>query len=176
MNHSLSYILPVKNAQSGLTSQVDRLLEMLSELTPWFELLIVDEGSNDDTTEIAYELAQRYPQVNVVCAVDSESDSMLETMGQLSGEVVFLADRLAEPEAHELRTLWNMRNDKQLVMARLPRGPQNVSTDLITRLMSWGDALRDAGDDAPARTVRMLRRSAMMQMSGQHRPEVEMAY
>lgn len=175
MDRSLSYILPVKNAQSGLSQQVDHLLDMLSELTPWFELLIIDEGSHDDTSEIAYDLAQRYPQVNVMRSSDDETQDLLQTLDRLNGEIVFLADRDAQPDAVELRQLWNMRDDAKLVMARLPRGPENLTDDLITRLMSWGEALRDAGDQNNAKCVRMLRRSAMLQMSGQ-RQVAEMAY
>lgn len=175
MNHSLSYILPVKNVQSDLTCQVEHLLDMLSELTPWFELLIVDEASRDDTSEVAYDLAQRYPQVNVTYCSDDQLDDLLRTMSNLRGEIVFLADREMQPDATELRQLWNMRNDEKLVMARLPQGPPNLSSDLLTRLMSWGDALRHTRENSSTSSVRMLRRSAMMQM-GKRRQQPEMAY
>jgi glycosyltransferase involved in cell wall biosynthesis len=175
LNHSLSYILPVKNAQSDLVQQVERLLDMLSELTPWFELLIVDEQSYDDTQEIAYDLAQRYPQVNVTRCTEDQLENLLDTMSKLHSEVVFLADRQSRPEAYELRQLWDMRHNDRLVMARLPRGPENLPDDLITRLISWGDALRDAGSGSSTHSVRMLRRSAMMRMN-QRRETPQLAY
>ena len=175
MDRSLSYILPVKNAQGDLSRQVERLLDMLSELTPWFELLIVDEGSHDDTADVAHDLAQRYPQVNTAYGSEDELNDLMHTMGKLNGEIVFLADRDATPDSNELRQLWNMRHDDKLVMARMPRGPENLSDDLITRLMSWGEALQDAGDVEHTASVRMIRRSAMMRMSENH-PAREFAY
>jgi glycosyltransferase involved in cell wall biosynthesis len=148
---------------------------MLSELTPQFEMLIIDEGSADDTSEVAYELAQRYPQVNVTHCSDDHLNNLIDTMSKLNGDIVFLADRQVEPVAHELRELWNMRHNNQLVMARLPRGPENLSDDLITRLMGWGDALRQAGNSKSTSTLRMMRRSAMMKMSSRG-SVAEMAY
>lgn len=62
----MSLLLPVCNAQGGLESQLERVLEILPELTDRFDVVIVDDGSTDDTHEVARDLARRYPQVEVV--------------------------------------------------------------------------------------------------------------
>jgi glycosyltransferase involved in cell wall biosynthesis len=62
----LSIVVPVRNAEAALTGQVERLLEVLPELTPRFEILVIDDGSTDHTADVARELACRYPQLRLV--------------------------------------------------------------------------------------------------------------
>jgi cellulose synthase/poly-beta-1,6-N-acetylglucosamine synthase-like glycosyltransferase len=62
---SLTIVLPVYNAETRLRKNVTDLLELASELTPKFGVLIIDDGSTDDTFEVAEELAAHYPQVLV---------------------------------------------------------------------------------------------------------------
>ena len=65
LNKSLTIVLPVYNGASRLRTQVREILELASELTNEFGILIVDDGSNDATFEVAEELATRYPQISV---------------------------------------------------------------------------------------------------------------
>ncbi len=65
LNSSLSVLLPVHNSQATLSNRVQRVLDVLPELTHRFEVVIVDDGSTDATCEVAYELARDFPQVNV---------------------------------------------------------------------------------------------------------------
>ena len=65
MNETLSVVLPVHNAEATLTGQVHDLLESLSTWREPIEIVIVDDGSTDETPECAVELARRYPQLRV---------------------------------------------------------------------------------------------------------------
>ena len=65
--NSLSVLLPVKNAQATLAATVQEILDVAADLSEQFELLIIDDGSSDATSEIATELTQNYPQVRAVC-------------------------------------------------------------------------------------------------------------
>ena len=47
-------------------SEVVRVNELASELTDRFSILIVDDGSTDDTYDTACDLALQFPQVSVV--------------------------------------------------------------------------------------------------------------
>jgi glycosyltransferase involved in cell wall biosynthesis len=66
LDPSVSVFVPVCNAQSDLEAQVERILDLLPELTSAFDVLIIDDGSTDDTAEIARNLASRYPQVEAI--------------------------------------------------------------------------------------------------------------
>ena len=65
LNKSLTVVLPVYNGETRLRKSVHEILELASELTSKFGVLIIDDGSNDATYEVAEELAARYPQVSV---------------------------------------------------------------------------------------------------------------
>jgi glycosyltransferase involved in cell wall biosynthesis len=65
VNSSLSLLLPVHNSQATLHPGVQRVMEILPDLTARFEVLIVDDGSTDATCEVAYGLARDYPQIRV---------------------------------------------------------------------------------------------------------------
>ncbi len=64
---SVSILLPVKNAQSTLAPTVHKILDVVSEISEQIELLIIDDGSADATSEVAVELTRRYPQVQAIC-------------------------------------------------------------------------------------------------------------
>ena len=66
VQRSLSVLLPVKDAQATLTALVHEILDLATDLGGQFELLIIDDGSTDATSEVAHELTHDYPQVRVV--------------------------------------------------------------------------------------------------------------
>ena len=67
MARSVSILLPVKNAQSTLAPTVHKILDVVSEISEQIELLIIDDGSADATSEVAVELTRHYPQVQAIC-------------------------------------------------------------------------------------------------------------
>jgi glycosyltransferase involved in cell wall biosynthesis len=66
VQRSLSVLLPVKNAQATLTASVHEILDVAADSGDPFELLIIDDGSTDATSEVAHELTRHYPQVRMV--------------------------------------------------------------------------------------------------------------
>ena len=56
-NFSLSIVVPAYNESSNLTKFVTALKEILVSITPRYEILIINDGSKDNTDEIAKELA-----------------------------------------------------------------------------------------------------------------------
>jgi glycosyltransferase involved in cell wall biosynthesis len=56
-------LLPVYNATRNLEPAVGEILDVLPDLCNRFQVCLFDDGSTDDTSDTAYELAARYPQV-----------------------------------------------------------------------------------------------------------------
>jgi glycosyltransferase involved in cell wall biosynthesis len=89
---SLTVLLPVQDAQSTLASTVTEVLETAADLTDRFELLIIDDGSRDATSEVAHELSRCYPQVRSVrhSRPLGQEAAVRTGLAQSRGEVVLL--------------------------------------------------------------------------------------
>lgn len=109
MAASLSLLLPVCNAQRGLESQVERVLDVLPDLSERFDVLIIDNGSTDETHEVAKDLARRYPQVGVIRHNEPrEFDEAVEAGRKHSTGEVVLVHASDEPlDAARLASLWS---------------------------------------------------------------------
>lgn len=66
MTEPLTIVLPMHNAERSLQRTVHDILELAGAAERELQIAIVDDGSTDDTYEIACELARAYPQVHVV--------------------------------------------------------------------------------------------------------------
>ncbi|HTK46029.1 MAG TPA: glycosyltransferase family 2 protein [Patescibacteria group bacterium] len=62
----LSYFFPAHNEAANLRGLVEEALETLPGLAEAFEIVIVDDGSKDETPRLADELAGAHPQVRAV--------------------------------------------------------------------------------------------------------------
>jgi len=63
---ALSYFFPAHNEAANLRGLVEEALATLPVLAETFEIIVVDDGSRDETPGIADELAARHPEVRVV--------------------------------------------------------------------------------------------------------------
>jgi hypothetical protein len=63
---AMTFLLPVRDAESTLEATVTRVLEAASDLYERFNLLIIDDGSTDATDEMARELSRHYPQIRTL--------------------------------------------------------------------------------------------------------------
>jgi glycosyltransferase involved in cell wall biosynthesis len=62
----LSYFFPAHNEAANLAGLVEEALATLPGLAEAFEIVIVDDGSKDDTPRLADELAAAHPEVRAV--------------------------------------------------------------------------------------------------------------
>ena len=65
MREPVCLLLPVHEAESWLAGEVSRILELLCEFDSRNRLVIIDDGSLDETAAEARLLATKYPQVGV---------------------------------------------------------------------------------------------------------------
>ena len=155
MNDSLSIIVPVHNAEAVLPQQIERLLEMLPDLTNRFEILVVDDGSTDQTVELARELACEYPQLRLIRhAQPRGTDLAIKTGLQWAqGLTVLVQDDTASLSPTDLQRLWSLRQDHTA-----PLQPRVIDASLLERLTTWGQALRSLGHSIGG--MHLVRRAA----------------
>lgn len=61
-----SIVVPVYNEEGLISASIVELIERMKEFDFPYEILICENGSSDDTVEIALQLERKYPQVRVL--------------------------------------------------------------------------------------------------------------
>lgn len=137
MKPTVTVLLPVFNAQDRLQRTVAEVLEVLPELADRFEILIVDDGSSDDTMEVARQLAREYPQVAAVRHPLrlGLGEAVQTGLDNTDGDVVFVGDEQYGLEAEDLRRLWPLRTERDLVVARTEAAEPLDAPSLVERLL-----------------------------------------
>ena len=108
MSKSLTIVLPVYNAESRLRRNVTELLELASELTSKFGVLIVDDGSTDATFDVAAELASHYPQVLVRRHRHRRGlgATIDYVQRRVRSDAVMIHDGVTPVNAQQMRSVW----------------------------------------------------------------------
>jgi glycosyltransferase involved in cell wall biosynthesis len=115
VERSLTVLIPVHNAQSTLAGTVAEILEIVADLTERFELVIVDDGSSDATSETAQDLTSRYPQVRALRHGRrlGRDAAICTGLNNSTGEIIFLRDEVAGVAVDSLARLWRSEQRRQ---------------------------------------------------------------
>jgi glycosyltransferase involved in cell wall biosynthesis len=111
----LRVLLPVYNAQHRLAEVVAQVLEVLPEFADRFELVIIDDGSTDDTAEAARAAAAQFPQVSVIRhPVRLGLGEAIQTgLDEAAAEIILFGNGAYELDLDDLRTLWRLRDTER---------------------------------------------------------------
>src|SRR3989344_416088 len=63
---SISFFCPAYHDEGNLSRLIPKVIDFLQKITDTFEVIIIEDGSPDNTGRVAEELAQRYPHVRVI--------------------------------------------------------------------------------------------------------------
>lgn len=119
MHCVLSALMPLRNVQGILESTVLEWLEVLTDLTPQTEIVVVDDASCDATIEVALELMAQYPQLRVTRHATPRGwrASLLTAMERCRGEILFFPDPECILGLNELPRLWRALNRYEAILA-----------------------------------------------------------
>ena len=104
----LSFFFPAYNDGGTIASLVIRAVQAVSRLTPDFEVIVVNDGSEDSTAEIVDELARTYPQVKVVHHRQNRGygGALRTGFATASKALIAYTDGDAQYDPGEIEVLW----------------------------------------------------------------------
>jgi len=128
LERSLTVLLPVYNVESTLTADVTEVLDVASDLTERFELVIIDDGSADATSEVIDELTRFYPQVRSVRHGEHRGrDEAIRTgLEHSTGEMILLRDAPSTEKRIACHVL-DRKLVEQIHRNRRPAGPNYLT-------------------------------------------------
>ena len=114
----LTIFFPAYNDAGTIASLVIAARRTAQTLTSDFEILIVNDGSADETATIADELARTYPEVRAVHHVKNRGygGALRSGFAEASKDLIFYTDGDGQYDPSELAVLWpGMTDDVDLV-------------------------------------------------------------
>jgi glycosyltransferase involved in cell wall biosynthesis len=104
----LSVFFPAYNDSGTIASLVISAIRTAQRLTPDFEVIVVNDGSADNTAEILNELAAKYPEVKVVHHERNRGygGALRTGFATASRDLVFYTDGDAQYDPCEMEVLW----------------------------------------------------------------------
>lgn len=86
-------VVPAHNEAENLQKLLPVLNEQLAKLSPQYEILIVDDGSRDNTSEVAIELSARFPvRLLQLSRNFGKENALTAGIDHVRGDVVLLID------------------------------------------------------------------------------------
>jgi glycosyltransferase involved in cell wall biosynthesis len=109
----LSIFFPAYNDSGTIASLVITALRTARKLTPDHEIIVVNDGSQDNTAEILDELARNYPEVRIVHHEKNRGygGALRTGFATATRELVFYTDGDAQYDPAEMEALWRRFDD-----------------------------------------------------------------
>jgi glycosyltransferase involved in cell wall biosynthesis len=90
----ISVVTPAYNEAKNIPILIEELHEVLSKVTLLYEIVVVNDGSKDDTTDVLEEVSQKNPRIKVInFQVNSGQTSALSAgIEYATGEIIITID------------------------------------------------------------------------------------
>lgn len=118
--HSLSIVIPAYNEARRLPGTLRRILDWLGEQEFSFcEVLVVDDGSRDQTASLAEDLARAYPVIRVLKNPGNRGKGYAVRHGMLEakGDWVLFTDADLSTPIEEVKTLYRRAREGEAAIA-----------------------------------------------------------
>lgn len=145
---SLSVILPCYNEESNLTGVVERCICVLEGIRSDYELIVVDDGSTDDTYRVASDLARFNARIVVIhhCRNGGYGRALRTGFGAAKKPLVFFMDADGQFDFGDIEKLFPLLRTAEIVVGyRITRRDalhRKINAFLFNRLVRFLFGLR----------------------------------
>lgn len=103
-NYKISFVIPAKNEEKSIVPLYNEILKSVSNLGNPFEIIIVDDGSTDNTFQVAKELNSKDKRVKIIKHRGNFGKSLALQSGfeAASGEIIFTLDADLQDDPREI--------------------------------------------------------------------------
>jgi glycosyltransferase involved in cell wall biosynthesis len=109
--------MPVYNEKDSIGEAVQEIQRIVLDLVPDSELIVIDDGSTDETKTVLQDLAQKDPRVHVVTQANGGHGAALRNGMQLAGgEYMLLVDSDRQIPIEAFSQLWPQAQTCDMVM------------------------------------------------------------
>lgn len=133
---SISAVMPAYNEEENIGAMIADVIAVLAPLTHDYEVVVVDDGSRDRTSDKVSEIAQKYPQVRLVRHEKNQGYGGAVFTGFTSStkDLIFFTDSDRQFDLNEIRKLLPLIDQADIVAGR--RAPRR--DPFMRRLNGWG--------------------------------------
>lgn len=121
---SLTIAMPAFNEAENLPAMIEEVVAVVRNITSDYEIIVVDDGSQDDTGRVVQRLAERMPQLRLVQHAENQGYGTAVWHGLTSAtkELIFFTDADRQFEMREISKLLARIEQADLVVGyRQPR-------------------------------------------------------
>lgn len=161
----ISVVVPAYNESDNLPALVDRLLTAMGALACTCEIILVNDGSRDNTAEVADALAIQHAVVKVLHFSRNFGKEAALAAGMdvaVGRGVLFMDADLQHPPELMVQMVTAWREGAQVVNAvKRSRGDESALYRICSRLFNWGMSAAISGDMAGSSDYKLLDRSVI---------------
>ena len=130
IKEKISIVMPAYNEASRIVSSIEETAKTFNEFGCDWELLVMDDGSTDDTYQKACELIEKYPQQLIVKKNPfnlGKGRAIKKALHYLSGDYVVFLDADMDLHPVQVQTLFDiMRLDKADIVIGSKMHPNSI--------------------------------------------------
>ena len=160
-----SVVIPVYNEQDSLSELTERLVAVIGKISKEYEIIYVDDASNDDSLAVINNLKQKVSQLKVVSFTSNQGQSAALKAGfnEACGEWIITLDADLQNPPEEIKTLVTYKNEADFITG-IRQNRQDTAMRKIASKVAWlarrvflGDKTKDTGC-----SLRMFKREILL--------------